>query len=121
MPRGCLGKTAHYALRLKNPLFLTLPTPSLSHCMLRTGTHFFFPLPIAMFQWRLLLYSPGQRGIYLRRIINRSFSYIILGDEKKVSKAYYYYYYFFNAFVHDLHEFISISRLGSLALSTHVD
>ncbi|XP_073254575.1 RNA-splicing ligase RtcB-like [Porites lutea] len=35
-----------------------------------------------MFQWRLLFYSPGQRGIYLRKIINRSFSYIILGDEK---------------------------------------
>ncbi|CAH3177848.1 unnamed protein product [Porites evermanni] len=39
-------------------------------------------MPIAMFQWRLLYYSPGQRGIYLRKIINRSFSYIILGDEK---------------------------------------
>lgn len=47
-------------------------------------------LPIAMFQWRLLFYSPGQRGIYLRRIINRRFSYIILGDEKNVSKAYYF-------------------------------
>ncbi|CAH3126988.1 unnamed protein product [Porites lobata] len=35
-----------------------------------------------MFQWRLLFYSPGQRGIYLRRVINRRFSYIILGDEK---------------------------------------
>ena len=47
-------------------------------------------LPIAMFQWRLPFHSPGQRGLYLRKIINRTFSYIILGDEKNVSRACYF-------------------------------
>ena len=49
MPRGCLGKTAHYALQKSmkgsqyslRMVFLTLPTPSLSHGLLRTGTQCF--------------------------------------------------------------------------------
>ena len=85
---------SEFWLNGSRPLFLTLPTPTLSHGQLRTGTKCFGLstdcLPIAMFQWRLLFYSPGQRGIYLGKIINRRFSYVILGDEKNVSKAYYF-------------------------------